>query len=103
MHRQVVSIVTEAELLVLADRHGWGPTKRAALRTAIDSLITIPVESAELLAAYVRVSSLDFEASKGARNMGKSDMWIVATALYTELPLLPLIRTSAFGIVIACR
>ncbi len=34
------------------------------------------------------ISAADLSGSGGARNMGKNDIWIAATALYTNLPLL---------------
>ena len=44
MHRQVVSIVTQAELSVMADRKNWGTAKRAALQHALDNSAIIPIE-----------------------------------------------------------
>jgi tRNA(fMet)-specific endonuclease VapC len=88
LHRQLVSIVTEAELWVMADRRAWGSEKRVALQHALDSLVIIPIDGRDLVQAYVDVSNADFAAAEGARNMGKNDIWIAATALYTELPLL---------------
>ncbi len=87
-HRQLVSIVTEAELWVMADRNDWGSEKRAALQHALDSLVIIPIDSKDMVQAYVDISTVDLAAAAGARNMGKNDIWIAATALYTELPLL---------------
>ena len=42
MHRHVVSIVTQAELSVIADRKNWGDDKRAALQHALDNLVVLP-------------------------------------------------------------
>lgn len=88
MHRQVVSIVTQAELLVIADRNNWGLPKRDALQNAFDNLVVVPIDGIELVQAYVTISSADLASRKGVRNMGKNDIWIAATALYTNLPLL---------------
>lgn len=88
LHRQVVSIVTQAELLVIADVRQWGSEKRATLERALDNLVVIPIDGASLLQAYVSVSAAGRNAVGGARNMGKNDIWIAATALHTELPLL---------------
>jgi predicted nucleic acid-binding protein len=88
LQRQIVSIVTQAELRVIADRKGWGAAKRTALQNALDNLVIMPIDSIELVDAYVRVARADFKADGGARNMGKNDIWIAATALYTQLPLL---------------
>lgn len=88
LHRQVVSIVTHAELLVLADKRNWGSAKRAALKQALENLVVIPIDGIEIVQAYTTISATDLTASGGARNMGKNDLWIAATALYTNLPLL---------------
>ncbi|HTU48716.1 MAG TPA: PIN domain-containing protein [Bryobacteraceae bacterium] len=88
LHRQVVSVVTHAELLVLADRGQWGSEKRSTLERALENLVVIPIDGASLLQAYVSISAADRAAAGGTRNMGKNDIWIAATALHTELPLL---------------
>lgn len=88
LHRQIVSIVTQAELSVIADRKRWGEAKRSALQYALDNLVVIPIDGIELVDAYVSISRADSEGDEGARNMGKNDVWIAATALYTQLPLL---------------
>lgn len=88
LHRHVVSIVTQAELMVLADRNSWGSEKRATLERAIENVVVLPIDGADLLQAYVRISAAGHAGPGGARNMGKNDIWIAATALYTNLPLL---------------
>jgi tRNA(fMet)-specific endonuclease VapC len=88
LHRQIVSIVTQAELWVIADRKGWGLAKRNTLQQALDNLVVIPIDGTDLVEAYVRIARADSEAVEGARNMGKNDIWIAATAFYTQLPLL---------------
>ncbi len=82
MHRQVVSIVTQAELWVIADRKSWGTGKRAALQNALDNLVIIPVDGDDVVHAYVSISTRDSTAAKSSRNMGKNDIWIAATSLY---------------------
>lgn len=96
LHRQVVSIVTHAELLVLADRNQWGSEKRSSLERALENLVVIPIDGTSLLQAYVSISAADRAATDGARNMGKNDIWIAATALHTELPLLTTDRDFRF-------
>ena len=39
--RPLVSIVSHGELLLIADRNKWGAQKMAALRMALDNLVTI--------------------------------------------------------------
>ncbi len=49
LHRQVISIVTHAELLVIADRRSWGSEKRATLDQALENLVVVPIDGVELL------------------------------------------------------
>jgi len=88
LQRHAVSIVTQAELWVLADTHGWGPAKRAVLEEAVENLVVIPIDGIDLVQAYGRISSASRTAPSGSINMGKNDIWIAATALYTNMPLL---------------
>jgi predicted nucleic acid-binding protein len=77
-----VSIVTHAELRVLADRNQWGDTKQAAVTKALDEFVTVNISGGAIVAAYRRV-----EAGSVGINMGKNDIWIAATAMIAGLPL----------------
>jgi tRNA(fMet)-specific endonuclease VapC len=88
LQRHVVSIVSQAEIWVIADRREWGEAKRDALRTMFDHVVVVPIDGQGLLDAYVKIAAADGNHSKGPRNMGKNDLWIAATALHTGLPLL---------------
>ena len=88
LQRHVVSIVSQAELLVLADRNNWAQAKRDAVRLIFDNLVVLPVDGEALLQAYSEVSRADMAWPEGPRNMGKNDIWIAATAVSAGLPLL---------------
>ena len=88
LQRHVVSIVSQAELLVLADRNNWAQAKRDAVRLIFDNLVVLPVDGEALLQAYSEVSRADMVWPEGPRNMGKNDIWIAATAVSAGLPLL---------------
>lgn len=87
-HRHIVSIVSHGELRVLATRKQWGDQKLGALTLALEELVTVNVDSSAMVDAYVRVEDSCRNAPGAARNMGQNDMWIAATALYADLPLL---------------
>jgi hypothetical protein len=55
MYRHTISIVTHGELRVLAARNNWGDQKKDALAAALNSLVTINIDSDPLVQAYVRV------------------------------------------------
>lgn len=58
------------------------------MQNALDNLVVVPVDRADLVQSYVSIAQADWEATGGSRNMGKNDLWIAATALYVQLPLL---------------
>lgn len=64
MHRQVVSIVTQAELWVMAERRNWGAAKRNALQNALDNLVVLSIEGHDFVQAYVSISRAEFAAEK---------------------------------------
>lgn len=87
MYRHTISIVTHGELRVLAERNDWGAQKRDALANALSSLVTLNIDSEPLVEAYVRVEEACRNAPMNARTMGQNDMWIAATALVSNLPI----------------
>lgn len=88
LQRHVVSITSQAELLVLADRNNWTEAKREAVSYMFQNLVVLPVDGQVLVDAYVEVSRADMSWRDGPRNMGKNDIWIAATAVSAGLPLL---------------
>jgi len=88
MYRHTVSIVTHGETRVLAERNNWGDQKKDALAAALDSLVTMNIDSDRLVQAYVRVEEACRNAPGSPRTMGQNDMWIAATALLCDLPII---------------
>ena len=103
LHRQIVSIVSQAELWVIADRKGWGGAKRSALQHALDNLVVMPIDSLDLVEAYVKIARADSAAAEGARNLGKNDIWIAATAFNASSRCSQRTRISTFFIMIFCK
>jgi len=96
LQRHVVSIASQAELLVLADRNKWAQAKRAAVNLMFENLVVLPIDGEALLDAYVQVSRADMTWHEGPRNMGKNDIWLAATAASSGLPLLTTDKDFAF-------
>jgi tRNA(fMet)-specific endonuclease VapC len=88
LQRHVVSIASQAELLVLADRNNWAQAKRDVVNIMFENLVVLPIDGRALVDAYVAVSRVDLAWPDGPRNMGKNDIWIAATAVSSGLPLL---------------
>jgi len=88
LQRHTVSIASQVELYVLADRRQWGSTKREAVRRMLEQVVVVPIDGQGLVEAYVQIANADYTWPAGSRNMGKNDIWIAATALFAGLPLL---------------
>lgn len=81
----IISIVTEAEIRVLADENGWGAFKRRMLQTMLDYVRVLPIPFAANVDAYVAIEA--YSRQRGV-TMGKNDIWIAATAHVTGAHLL---------------
>lgn len=74
----IISIVSEAEIRVLAAQNKWGAFKRRMLEEKLlDFLTIIPIPYKDMLAAYIEIN--DYSRRNG-RIMGKNDVRIAATA-----------------------
>ena len=86
----LVSVVTLAELRVLAQANHWGEKKQKQLANFLSSLILIDISSTDeyLLEAYTNIDCYSRAPESGsARTMGKNDIWIAATAAVTNATL----------------
>lgn len=92
--RTLLSVVVAAELEVFANRSKWETRKRRYLQTMREQFPPIEI-SADLIPAYVylemysqgRLEELPLPPGLTARNMGKNDLWLAATALYFDVAL----------------
>jgi tRNA(fMet)-specific endonuclease VapC len=93
----LISIVTKAELLSIGKQHNWSnPEKLKKLNKGIDnSFIVIDITNDNaLLQAYSEIDAYSKGKLSGkslnssARNMGKNDLWIAATAAVTNSTLI---------------
>ena len=84
----IISAVTEGELYSLALQRNWGLKKISKLEESISSLLVYPVRVQSMIMSYARIDAFsqgkltDFPLypNTSARNMGKNDLWIAATA-----------------------
>lgn len=82
----VISIVSEAEIRVLAAQNQWGAFKRRMLEEKmLDFLTIVPIPHKDMLTAYVEID--DYSRQSG-RVMGKNDVWIAATARVMQATIL---------------
>jgi tRNA(fMet)-specific endonuclease VapC len=93
----LISIVTKAELLSIAKQRNWtNPEKLKILNKGMDnSFIVLDITNDDaLLKAYGEIDAYSQGKLAGrtlnnsARNMGKNDLWIAATATVTNSTLI---------------
>lgn len=92
--RAIIPVVVVGELEALSLRSQWGVRKTAFLESI---LVAFPVAevSVPLAKIYARIDAYSqgklfaqpLPAGMSARNMGKNDLWIAATALYFDVEL----------------
>ncbi len=84
------SVVCKGEILAIAERNGWGPSKRTTLDRMLREFPDLPIKAPDILRAYALIDAWSCGRSVPApRNalppkpsvpMGKNDLWIAATA-----------------------
>ena len=92
----MISAVTKAELMSLGKRLGWGNQKLGKLERLLEKLYIIDINNSdsELLKAYYTIEAYsqgnleDRPLNGSAKNMGKNDLWIAATAFVANAELI---------------
>ena len=90
--RVLISIVTVGELEALALKSDWGIQKVRRKDWLINKYPTIDINR-EITQLYAQIDAFSQDRLRGyplgmsARNMGKNDLWIAATALYLDMEL----------------
>ncbi len=73
----IISIVSAAELRVLALQNDWGAYKVRMMESLLAYLLVVPIPYKTSVDAYVEID--DHSRRLGVK-MGKNDLWIAATA-----------------------
>ncbi len=87
-NRLFISIVSAGEIYSLAYQRNWGPIRMETLKTGLESITAIPLSRKVIVDNYAKIDAysqgkwreLALPAGMTARNMGKNDLWIAATA-----------------------
>lgn len=93
-HFWIISIVTKGEILSIAKQRNWGKKKLSTLKNLLGEFLVVPIDNEEMVEAYAEIDA--FSQGKltnrpsgfSARNMGKNDLWIAATAYLTSATLI---------------
>ena len=87
----IISIVNKGEMLSFAKRRKWGRARIQSMNALIDSLYMVTIRQNDIVDAYAEIDTYS-QGKLGsvgftARNMGKNDLWIAATAYITKATL----------------
>jgi tRNA(fMet)-specific endonuclease VapC len=91
-----ISIVTVGELSSIARQNKWGVKKQKLLEDLARLCQPIPIEKQIIVDAYAEIDAFSngklsenpLPRGMSARNMGKNDLWIAATAHVLEATLI---------------
>ena len=91
----LISVVTKGELLSLGIQNGWGTKKMKKLQSLLKKIYTIDINEKDqsLMQAYAEIDAYSQGNLRGkplglsARNMGKNDLWIAASAYISKAEL----------------
>lgn len=83
----ILSVVTVAEIRVLAERNNWESAKRKTMEELIAqaTVVDISLIDDQLMQAYV---AIDVSSTAIGRKMSKNDLWIAATTQVANATLL---------------
>ena len=90
----VISVVTVGEIRSIAKRNHWGARRMNILNSFLKTMVIADIYSEDVIDRYAEIDAysqgklVDQPLSGSARNMGKNDLWIAATASVTGSMLL---------------
>jgi len=90
----IISAVTIGEIKSIGSRNKWEKKRIGAVESFLSQLIIVGIHFEDLINAYAELDT--FSQGKhetkqlrfSARNMGKNDLWIAATAVVTNSKLI---------------
>jgi predicted nucleic acid-binding protein len=93
-HNLILSVVSIGELRSIAIQANWGVRKFRQMERILSDFLIADIHSEDILARYAEIDAFSQGKLQGkehgfsARNMGKNDLWIAATASVLEATLL---------------
>lgn len=90
----IISVVSIGELKSIAIQNDWGEKRLSTLDQFVQQFVIADINSADVIERYAEIDSFSQGRLRGnplgqsARNMGKNDLWIAATASVTGSSLL---------------
>ena len=93
-HTPIISVVTVGEVKALAKINHWGQNRLDKFNNLCQELIIADINTEDVIERYAEIDAfsqgnlIDRPLSISARNMGKNDLWIAATASVLNATLL---------------
>ena len=93
-HNLIISVVSVGELKSIAKQNKWGSRKVENMVNTLSDFLISDLNTEEILERYADIDAFSQGKLDGkntnfsARNMGKNDLWIAATASVYDLELL---------------
>ena len=90
----ITSVVVIGELQAFALKQKWGKRKLKGLNRIINKLIIYPIRIQQIINRYAEIDAYsqnkltEKSLELSARNMGKNDLWIAATASVYNMTLM---------------
>lgn len=90
----IISVVTVGEIQSIARRNRWGTAKLKLLDEILKEIVITDINSEDVIELYAEIDNFsqgksdDKPLNNSARNMGKNDLWIAATASALGCPFL---------------
>ncbi len=87
-----ISIITVGELKAFSLKSRWGVEKQLRLSKYLQALSVLDIDD-KISDVYAQIDAFsqgllpDKKLNGSARNMGKNDLWIAATAYFFNIPL----------------
>ncbi len=93
-NRSIVSVVNVGEIRAISLKNNWGKQKNSKLEDLLSRLVIADINDEEIISRYAEIDAFSQGRLEGktsnftARNMGKNDIWIAATASVLDATLL---------------
>lgn len=85
VHKPLLSVVSIAEAMSLAEYWGWGAAKRDSLSKLFQELVVLDTRNPVVLERYAEIQNFAWKSGKA---FGNNDVWIAATAAATGATLI---------------
>lgn len=94
VNESIISVVTVGEIRAIAKINYWGQRRLDKIDSLLDELLITDINTEDLIEKYAEIDAFSQDKivnkplGTTARNMGKNDLWIAATASVLNATLL---------------